>query len=380
LPTQEERTVNRFTRVSAVVAATLVAGTVATLPAAAQSSRVGAVRAQQGIGIKLLDASVARKKDPRARIYIDDFLRPGTTITRHILVSDFTPKPVHLLMYAVSSSIDTNGWQVANGRQSNELTSWTHVSPAAVDLQPGKSATVTVDIDVPATASKGERYATVVAELPAPAQKHTSSVAVATRVGVRVYLDVGPGGEPASDFTISTLTAARLDDGTPVVSAQVTNIGDRALDLGGRLQLSHGPGGLRAGPYDVQVPRTLGIGKTGDVVVALDKQTPVGPWLAKMALRSGYVHHAVTGRISFPLASGTSAKPVKAHPVPLTKNRNVLVPVAIGLILLMLIGLLLFLLWKRRNREDDEEDDGPHGSGTPALPTQRRHADESTHA
>jgi hypothetical protein len=253
------------------------------------------------------------------------------------------------------------------------------VSPATVDLQAGKSAAVTVLIHVPPTVPKGERYATIVAELPAPPQASNPSVSIATRVGVRVYLDVGAGGEPASNFAISTLTAARDKDGTPVVSAQVTNTGGRALDLGGRLQLSGGPGGLRAGPYDVQVPRTLGIGESGDVTVALDKQTPVGPWLAKMTLRSGYVQHAVTGRLSFPRSAGTAAKPVKAHAVPLAKNRNVLVPVAIGLILLLAIGLALWLFWRRRNRHDKRNADGTPGS-PPVVPAQRQATTSQTHS
>lgn len=351
----------RFRRLTIALFALLCAGSLvvpsaafaAAAPAAPSVARGG--NGAHGIGIRLLDAAVARRDDPRAHLYIDDHLRPGTSIARHVQVSNFTASPVRLHLYAAASTIDAAGWQVAAGRSRNELTSWMRVTPSVVALQPGRSATATVEIDVPATASKGERYATVIAELPAPQATDAAAVRVATRVGVRVYLDVGPGGEPASDFTISTLTAAREADGTPTVSAHVTNTGDRALDLGGRLTLGDGPGGLRAGPYDVQVPRTLGIGETGDVVVALDKQTPAGPWLARMMLQSGYVSHAVTATLSFPAAAGTSAAPVRATPVSPLHDRSLLVPVAIGLILALLLALLLFLWWRRRRRDDDDE-------------------------
>ena len=344
----------------------LLFGVTLVAPTAAFAGAPGAsASGAHGVGIRLLDASVERRDDPRAHIYIDDHLRPGMSITRHVQVSDFTKKPVRLRMYAVASSIDNAGWQVAGGDASNELTSWMRVTPAVVDLQPGRSASVTVQIDVPATASKGERYATVVAELPPSASTAGDTVRVATRVGVRVYLDIGPGGEPASDFDISTLTAARGPDGTPTVSAQVTNTGGRALDLGGRLVLGDGPGGLRAGPFDVQVPRTLGIGETGDVVVTLDKQTPVGPWLARMSLRSGYVQHAVTARLSVPVDAGTSAEPVAA--VPITQDRNVLVPIAFGLIIALLLALALFL-WRRLRRREDEEDEA---AAAVVVPTPR---------
>jgi hypothetical protein len=361
-------------RLGLVAAATALLAGIA-LPAAAQprvAHPVAAVSGQTGIGIRLLDASVTRRNDPRAHIYIDDFLAPGTTITRHVQVSDFTAKPVHLLMYAVASTIGPQGWQVDPAHGTNELTSWITVSPAKVDLAPGKAATVTVKISVPARASAGERYATVVAELPPPASAKGSSLEVATRVGVRVYLDVGSGGEPVSNFTVSTLQAARGPDGTPIVSAQVTNTGGRALDLGGTLDLSGGPGGLRAGPYDVQTPRTLGLHQTGDVIVALDKQTPVGPWLATMTLRSGDVSHTVTGHITFPARAGSVAKPVKA--VPLVRNRDVVVPTA--LVLIALLAAALGLWWWRRRRRDDDD---PAERTAPLLPSPRRAtADEPT--
>jgi hypothetical protein len=324
----------------------------------------------QGIGIQLLDAAVTRKGDPRAHLYIDDFTAPGTTLVRHVKVSDLTRKPVHLLLYADASSVDKLGWQVADGHATNELTSWMTVTPSSVDLQPGASASAVVTIAVPPKASSDERYATVVAELPASAPTASRQVSVATRVGVRVYLAVGPGGEPRSDFTVSTLTASRDKDGTPEVTAQVTNTGRRALDVGGALTLANGPGGLRAGPYDASVPRTIGIGDTEGVVVRLDKQTPAGPWLAKVVLRSGYVQHAVTATLSFPAAAGASAAPVRATSVPLTANRNVLVPVALGLIGLGLIVLVVFVL-RRRRRRDDDEVVHPGPDGLPAVPSQR---------
>ncbi|HET7530049.1 MAG TPA: hypothetical protein VFJ98_03715, partial [Mycobacteriales bacterium] len=118
----------------------------------------------------------------------------------------------------------------------------------------------------------------------------------------------------------------------------------------------------------------LAIGRSGTVDIPLDKQTPNGPWLATLRLRSGYIQHAVKGRILFPTAAGASATPVKA--IPITKNRHVLVPIAIGLILAILVGLLLFLLWKRRRRKDDEDEE-QEGGPLPDLPGQRRAAEDA---
>src|SRR3954453_236192 len=359
-------------------AAVAVAGLVSVAaPASAHSPRAAAVPSAasgaRGIGIRLADASVSRRDDHRALAYVDDFVKPGTTFTRHVQVYDFTPQPMHLLMYGAPASIVGESFTMGPRGAHSELTDRMTVTPSAIDLQPGRSTTVTVTFRVPTQASKGERYGAIVAELPA-AKPKPGTVSVATRVGVRIYLGVGPGGEPASDFRISTLTAKRLADGTPVVTADVTNTGGRALDLGGTLNLADGPGGLRAGPYKVTNVPTLAIGQRGTVDIPLDKQTPNGPWLATLRLRSGYVTHAVKGRIGFPATPGTSSTPVKA--VPITKDRHVLVPIAIGLILALLLGLLLFLLWKRRRRKDDEQPDQPADGRGPDIPGQRRSAED----
>ena len=71
------------------------------------------------------------------------------------------------------------------------------------------------------------------------------------RVGIRMYVSVGPGGAQASNFTIGTLTAERSASGDPLIVAKVYNGGRRTLSIRGDLTLSMGPGGLRAGPFPV---------------------------------------------------------------------------------------------------------------------------------
>ncbi len=177
---------------------------------------------------------------------------------------------------------------------------------------------------------------------------------VTSRVGVRIYLDVGTGGEPASDFEVSTLTPQRRADGTPVVTAQVTNTGGRALDLSGTLTLSDGPGGLSAGPFPVDV-RTVGVRRSADVAVALSKELPAGPWRARLQLRSGPLQKASEATLTFPTGASTVGTPAQARDVPLAQDPSVVIPVAGGLILLVLLGLLLFLLWRRRRDRDEDE-------------------------
>lgn len=100
------------------------------------------------------------------------------------------------------------------------------------------------------------------------------NIQVVNRVGVRMYLDIGPGGEPPSDFTIEKLTSGRSRDGRPELAAQVRNTGERALEISGNLSLSDGPAGLRAGPYRVPAGTTLALGDTGSVKVVLVDISP----------------------------------------------------------------------------------------------------------
>jgi hypothetical protein len=300
----------------------------------------------------LLDAPVSREKDPRAHVYIIDHVKPGAEFSRRMQVINDTPNSHHILLYPDAAKITGGGFVIEPGRTVNDLVTWIKVAPTTLDLAPRASATINVTISVPSDASSGERYAAVLAEMPPP--PGGQGLLVSSRVGIRVYLDVGPGGEPASNFTVDSLTAERAADGSPVIQAAGHNTGGRALDMRGQLRLDQGPGGLSAGPFDARLGTTLAPGQTEPVTVTLDKALPAGPWHARIDLQSGLLKRAAEGTITFPAAAGTSAAPVKAKSIPLGKNRNVLVPVATGLLLALAIGIFL-LVWKRRRRKEDDE-------------------------
>lgn len=326
--------------------------------------------ANTGIGIRLLDAPADRRNDPRARVYIVDHVSPGATFSRKVEVDNDTQAAVDLALYAVGSEIAKGSFTPYTGRTPDELSTWMTVEPATVHLAPGAKATAVVRLVVPADAAPGERYAAVMAE---KSGRSAAGIAINDRVGIRTYLDVGTGGEPASDFTVDALTPARDAAGRPVVKATVHNTGGRALDMSGTLTLSSGPGGLSAGPFPAELGTTLGIGQSSPVTVILDKALPPGPWKARIDLKSGLLERAAEATITFPQAAATSSPPVTAKAVPLTKDFNVLVPIAVGLIVLVLAGLL-WLLWRRRRRRDDDEQQP--SSTPPALPGQRRADDD----
>ncbi len=283
----------------ALLAAVLVAvGIPASAIAEPDAPAAGA--ADGSIGIRLVDAPVELKDDPRALRYIIDNLPPGTTITRHVMVSNNTGAPAKIDVYAGSARIADGAFVLEEPGQTNALTSWTTVDRPTLELDNGQQVEVAVTIAVPQDAPEVEQYAVIWASHKTPSTDG-SGITNESRVGVRVYLSVGPGNGPPADFTISGLTPRRGPDGTASVVASVTNTGGRAIDLFGTLGLSGGPGGLSAGPIDSEAA-TIAPGEDGEVVIAVPDSAalPAGPWTADVKLESGMIKHDMSASVTFP--------------------------------------------------------------------------------
>lgn len=305
----------------------------------------GAQDAPSGLTIRLAEAPADRASDPRARQYVVDHLKPGATISRKVEVTNNTDGPTKVRLYGGGATIVGGAFTPDDD---GPAASWITTAPGEVDLKPGEAVTVEATVAVPANASSGERYGVIWAELPGVA--NPSGVTEVSRVGVRVYLSVGTGGEPESDFVIESLAPGRTDDGSPTVSAVVRNTGGRALDMVGNLTLSDGPGGLTAGPFPATLGTTLGVRQQAPVLVVLDKAIPPGPWEARIALQSGTLERVALATITFPVELGMVDTPVKATEI--ERKKRTLVPIALGLLLLVLAGLFL-VLWKRRRERDE---------------------------
>ncbi len=312
------------------------------------------VSSQPGsIGVRIVEVTSGLSDDPRARLYIVDHVAPGTVIERQIEVSTTSSIAAPVEMYPAAASIEKGIFSGAEGRTANELSDWTTVQPNTLEIPRQGSAFATVVIEVPADASPGERYAVVWAQT-RTVEPESGGVAQISRVGIRIYLSVGPGGPPAADFQISSLTAGRSDTGEPFVLARVSNTGGRALDLLGSLTLTDGPGGLTAGPFPVNVAVTIGVGETELVDIRLDPRIPAGPWFAELTLVSGLIERTVRGEVAFP-DSGLS------EPVPVQGPPPVWALVVLGLLALSLAGSGTYIVWSRMKgrRQEQKVDASP---------------------
>ncbi len=84
------------------------------------------------------------------------------------------------------------------------MTTWVHLSKRALTLAPHASATVTATVDVPKDASPGNQEGVSCAEQDS---KGTGNVNLVSRVGIRMYLNIGPGGAPPAGFTVIVIGA-----------------------------------------------------------------------------------------------------------------------------------------------------------------------------
>ena len=260
-----------------------------------------------GIGIRLVDIPEATKDDPRAKSYIVDNLPPGTTAERRVEVQNSTPEPQSVAVYASAAEVKEGSFLGLARETQNELTGWISMDAPTVELAAGESAEVMVRIAVPVDAPEGEQYAALWAEVQSAPEAGTQ-VINASRVGIRVYLSVGPGNGPPAAFSIGELAAGRSADGAPRVTADVTNTGGRALDVQGELALTDGPGGLSAGPVSLDGTVTIAPGETAPVSVTLAPELPAGPWHAQLDLKSGLVMAQAEGDLTFSDAAAVPAE------------------------------------------------------------------------
>ncbi|SCF08667.1 hypothetical protein GA0070618_3113 [Micromonospora echinospora] len=317
----------------------VVAFAVPASPATAFPGTTHRVEDDPTISIRMLDIPAARVKDPRARAYIVDHLKPGTTIHRRVEIQNSSPERQHIELYAAGATVRENVFTAFDGRGGNELSSWVRTEVPDIDLPPGAKRAVKVTISVPESASRGERYAALLAQVTKP-PTDGSNIGQIRRVGVRIYLDVGPGGEPPTDFRIDGLTAGRGPGEWPVVTARVHNTGERALDMNGTLTLSRESGTARVGPFSVTTGVTILPGQTGQVSAEVTEPLAPGRWTARLVLTSGTVERETEGKLTFPV-------PVEATAAEPAGRTGLVLSVGVGAVLAIAGTLLAWHLIRR---------------------------------
>jgi hypothetical protein len=280
-----------------LIALSLLAGIV--VPASSASAAAQSTSGTDSIGIRLI-ALPGTSPDALASSYVVDQLAPGASVTRTVEIDNTTSATADISVYSAGASIVRGNFSFAPGTSQDALSSWTSLGNHVVRLAPGTEATDTLTIKVPVNASSGQRYAVLWAQL-SSRPTVTREVEEVNRVGVRMYVSIGPGGAPPSNFAIGALTAERSTTGARLVAATVDNTGQSTLDISGSVALSQGPGGLRAGPFAATLGAVLAPHTSELVTARIGSALPRGPWRADLSLASGRTRRSDVATITFPL-------------------------------------------------------------------------------
>ena len=328
--------VRRFLGAFMLAAAVLTVAAAAPTPALAGSAQAVSRPPTPGVfGIRLVDIPVIEADNPRAYRYIIDHLNPGVTIHRRVQIANLTPSAARITVYPDAAIIRGGSFVGDVGQTRSYLTTWITLSRHSVSLAPHTRAMVTVTIQVPRTASPGNLYGVIWAqETNLGKTSKGVNIIETNRVGIRIYLNVGPGGSPPVNFDITSIRGTRSPRGQFMVAAQVNNTGGQAIDATGTLKLTNGPGGLSAGPYH-EPGVTLAPGQSQPITVVMPKEMPKGSWLATIDETSGITQRSDQATIDF-------------YPAP--PNRRLYLILAIVLIVLLLLAAGLAVWLTRRKR------------------------------
>jgi hypothetical protein len=199
----------------------------------------------------------------------------------------------------------------------------------------------TVTIKVPPGATRGEHYGVIWVQQAARVRGANGfGLNEIARVGVRIYLAVGRGGAPPTDFAITSITGHRSAKGQPSILVHVDDTGGRAVDLNGTARLTGGPGGTSAGPFRTRQTITLAPGQSGNMSFTLAKSLPNGPWQAKVTMVSGMTTRTATTTIQF---GAVAASGIRLGVMAWTG-------IAFGVALVLVLALALILARHARQR------------------------------
>jgi hypothetical protein len=281
----------------------LAAGAVS--PAAVAAVHRPGGQVPQRFGVRLVDVPVDAAHNPRALRYIVDYLPTGTVIHRRILIMNQEARTARFTVYPDAAQIASGLFTGDAGATRSELTEWIRVQHPTVTLRPGASVMDMVTLKVPRVATRGEHYGVIWVQQAAHVRAANGfGVNDVSRVGIRVYLAVGHGGAPPTNFTIASIAGHRSVKGRPSILVHVENTGGRAVDLNGTARLADGPGNSVAGPFRSQQIITLAPGQSGNMTFAPPRSLPNGPWQARVTVVSGLTTSAAAATIEFaPLAA-----------------------------------------------------------------------------
>lgn len=156
------------------------------MPASAGASEPTAVGS---VGIRIAQIPAALANEPLAGAYIISRLQPGVEFAQRLEVFNTSTQEIKISMYPGLATFKNKKFLIGNGRDGNDLTSWTKLSPNVVILKPGATQYVIMTISPPIDALSEEEFGVIWAEV--QGAPNSSGISAVSRVGIRMYVPVG---------------------------------------------------------------------------------------------------------------------------------------------------------------------------------------------
>jgi len=153
-----------------------------------------------GLGIRIAQIPSSVQEDPFSNVYIVAHLKPSSTFSQRIEVSNTTTAPMKVLIYPGAATNANDVFLTEPAGSKNSLTSWTTVFPNHVTIGAQGTVSVIVTIKVPSSAALGSNYGVVWASV--SSSPNMAGVISVNRVGIRMYDPVG--NESAQSTTTSS--------------------------------------------------------------------------------------------------------------------------------------------------------------------------------
>jgi hypothetical protein len=159
-------------------------------------------------------------------------LAPGGTLADALLVTNRSPAPITLDVYAADGFLTADGALdiLPGGEESTDLGSWITIDGPALELASGESAEVPFSLDVPDDVPPGDYAAGIVASMLVTAENGTvTERRLGSRIHLRVLGDLAPALS-VSDVSVSYDGSINpLDAGAASVTYTLTNTGNTRL-------------------------------------------------------------------------------------------------------------------------------------------------------
>lgn len=186
------------------------------------SANAGEPTSVGSVGIRIAQIPAAVAEEPLAGSYIISRLQPGISLTQRLEVFNTSTQEIKVSIYPGLATFKNNKFLIGEGRNGNELTSWTKLSPNILVLKPGATQYFNMTISPPADALSLQQFGVIWAEV--QGAPNASGITAVSRVGIRMYVPVGNAPNISIGYQVTSSTINEIIVKKSLVSRYIVEV------------------------------------------------------------------------------------------------------------------------------------------------------------